>query len=313
MNTLEKWKCDWNAAFTAAASESALKMPHVVQNRTFVRVQMLSKEMMETWFDLLRQNDPNVITPMQLHTRMPGPCKLFMCYLTSNHTDFRDPLSISCIVPMYTNKSIICYQGLMQLSKTLVGPENPHDPLTLLIMSSRMAEQSESSPCTYIFISPLPRVGVLLREVLEKKEIKYTRCKSDSLSSVHLSHSSEKCDCDFHVGDWGVVGIDISKGTCHLPQMYYRGTKLGYVNVPWASGMSCDIMGDNELSCEDEGIAVMTKDSHSSIGVVGLSRDISFLSVLSGIDGIHIIDFNQFIKIDPLEIEQILTSAMMQS
>lgn len=306
----EDWK---SAAFTQTALDSAVIMPHVVQNRTFVRMGMLSKQMMTTWFNLLRQNDDNLITRMQLTTRMPGPCKLFMCYLTSNHTDIRDPLSMSCVVPMYTHKSIICYQGLMKLNKTLAGPENPNDELTLLIMSSRMAEQSEISPYRYIFMSPLPWVGVKLRSILDKRKIKYTHCKSDSLASVHLSHSNGICDCDFYVESWDRVGLDIPNETCRLPAMNYRGLRLGYVNVTWASGMSCDIMEGDDLTWEDEAIAAMTKTAHNSAGVVGQSTDISFLSILAGIDGIHIIDYTQFIKIDPVEIEQIMTSDIQSS
>jgi hypothetical protein len=102
------WRTNWSEhAFSPTMVGSMVKAEHVAYNRTFVRVEMLSKQMLKVWFDLLKHNHPRSITAAQMSTLAAGPCKLYMCFFTSNHMNVTDPVSISCIVPMYVHKANI--------------------------------------------------------------------------------------------------------------------------------------------------------------------------------------------------------------
>jgi hypothetical protein len=297
---------DWNSAFTPEALESAVTMQHFVQNRTFVRVEMLSKAMMQMWFDLMKTNQPRLVYKEQLSTRIAGPCKLYMCYLTSNHTKISDPTSISCIVPTYIQQPYVCFQGLMRLNKTFVGPSDADEQLTLIVMASRMAPQKEGLPFKYIFFSPVPYVGSMLRNLLKYKGVEFSQCLAGALYGVEGVHSAKKCQCGLEIGDWNEVDIHQHKGRFEfiLPRLTYKDDVIGCINVPWVSGRSFDIIGQNGWVVDDAGIAALTGAWYKETDYLEkTAKSSSFLSILIGIDGIHVIDYVKFITIDPLEVK----------
>ena len=306
-HTFEHWKADWNSAFTPEALESTVTMQHVIPDRTFVRVEMLSKPMMQMWFDLLKNNQPRLVYKEQLSTRIAGPCKLYMCYLTSNHTKFSDPTSISCIVPTYIQQPYICFQGLMLLNKTFVGLSDADELLTLIVMASRMmAPQKGGLPFRYIFISPVPYVGEMLRGLLKYKGVQFSQCMAGALYGVEAVHSAKKCQCGLEIGDWNDVEIHQHNGRFEfiLPRLTYRDDVIGCVNVPWVSGRSFDIIEQNGWVVDDAGIAALTEAWYKETDYLETSAKLSsFLSILIGIDGIHVIDYEKFITIDPLEVK----------
>jgi hypothetical protein len=304
---LEQWKADWNVAFTPEALASAVTMQYAQLNRTFVRVQMLSKNMMKTWFDLLKQNHPRLISSGQLSTAAPGPCTLYMCYLTSNHVDIRDPSAISSIVPMYVNAPLLCYQGLMELDRTFTGTTNPEESVTLLVMSAKMAPRDDGVAFQYIFISPKPSPAKTLREIMDAKDINYNRCVAGTLYSIYQNHAKKKCTCSLTSTDWKEVGLfpDTTKYEVRLPCVTFQGAELGYINVPWATGKSFDIIKQNGWSIEDEAIAAISAEWHRETDFLKLKAEkASFLSVLMGVTGIHVIEFAKFVTLDPLELPE---------
>ena len=147
---------------------------------------MLDKTMMKVWFDLVRHNYPRLINKAQLSTNIAGQCRLFMCYLTSNHMEIGDPTSISCIVPMYIQHPNICFQGLMRLDKSFVGLSDAEEQLPLLAMAAKMAPRSQ--PFRFIFISPVPYLGSMLRKILECKGVQFSKCKAGTLFTVSTFH-----------------------------------------------------------------------------------------------------------------------------
>lgn len=309
MATFEQWKADWNTAFTPEALSSALTMQFHEMNRTFVRVQMLSKDMIKTWFDLLRRNHPRLITESQMSTVVQGPCTLFMCYLTTNHVDFRDPTAISSVAPMYVNEPYICIQGLMQLNKTMVGTMNSNEAISLLLMSAKTVPRGEKATFQYIFISPRPSIGKALRSVLEAKDVNFNRCVGGSLISVFPAHAKNKCSCLLSVSNWKEMGMVKDFQTqgriVVLPTITFKGVKLGSINLPWATGHSYDLIKQGNWIVEDEGMAELAKSSLEYTDILrSHARATSFLAVLAGIDGIHIIDFVEFVKLDPLEVQR---------
>lgn len=311
MATYEQWKSNWDAAFTKEALDSVFTMPFMEMNRTFVRVQMLSKGMMKTWFDLLRRNHPRLIVASQMSVSIAGPCKLYMCYLTTNHVDFRDPTAISCATPMYTNAPFICFQGLMELNSTLQGGGSihPNETISLLIMSSKTAPRDEKVSYQYIFISPKPCIGKALRELLEAKDVNFNRCVAGTLYSVFQTHEKKKCSCCLSVSNWKEIGIvreyQVDELMAILPTISFKGVKMGMINVPWVSGYSFDLIKQNGWVVEDEGIASLTERwlAHTD-ALRAQAQTTSFLSVLAGIDGIHAIDFIKFVTLDPMLVEE---------
>jgi hypothetical protein len=304
--SFEQWKSDWSVAFTPEAISSTVTMSFPSINRTFVRVQMLSKGMMKIWFDLLKRNHPRLITASQLSSHTAGPCRLFMCYFTTNHVDFRDPTAISCATPMYTNAPLICFQGLMELNSTLKGAQlNPNEPISLLIISAKTAPRDEKMAFLYIFISPKPCIGKELRQLLDAEDINYNRCVAGTLHSVFHVHTKGRCNCSLSVDNWKEIGIkkdyQISdKIVVVLPTISFKGVKMGMINVPWASGRAFDLGGKNNWVVEDEGIAALTQHWLTYTNALeSHARTASFLSVLAGIDGIHAIDFIKFVMLDP--------------
>jgi hypothetical protein len=285
-------------------------VPHIIYNRTFVRVEMLTKAMLKVWFELMQHNHHRLITPAQQSVLTAGPCKLYMCYFTSNHMDVRDPVSISCIVPMYVQKTILCFQGLMELNKTLVGKFTPFEQLALLIISSRFAPHDESQPFELIFIAPLPRVGKSLRRLMEAKEINFNHCVAGTLHSIFGSHFKNKCTCNLISQDWRKAGITLSKEWfCFtLPRLTFKGVDMGSVNLPWATGRSFDIIKQEGWCIEDEGVSALTEPWLKRTGHKALleTEAASFLAILTGIDGIYTIDFAKFTTLDPVELPQIL-------
>ena len=308
--SFEKWKVVYETAFTPEAQESAVRMAHAIHNRTFVRVEMLSKTMMKVWFDLMKHNYPHMIKPQQLSTEIDGPCKLYMCYLTSNHMEIFDPTSISCIVPMYIKHPYICFQGLMALDKTYVGVIDAVEQLALIILASRMAPEIMSSPFEYIFISPVPYIGVMLRYILERKEIPFNKCMAGSLYLVESFHSKKKCQCGLEIGSWSDADIcvDVEPYEFILPRLEYKDTVIGHMNLPWITGRAFDIIKQNGWVVCDEGIASLTETWQTQTKYLEKNAEnTSFLSVLVGIDGIHVIDYHKFIMIDPLEVKMLTT------
>ena len=311
----EQWKSDWSVAFTPEALSTVVTMSFPSINRTFVRVQMLSKNMMKIWFDLLKRNHPRLIPASQMSSHTAGPCRLFMCYFTTNHADFRDPTAISCATPMYTNAPLVCFQGLMELKSTLIttGAQlNPNEPISLLIISAKTAPRDEKMAFLYIFISPKPSIGKELRQLLDAEDINYNRCVAGTLHSVFHVHTKGRCNCSLSVGNWKEIGIkkdfQISdKIVVVLPNISFKGVKLGMINVPWASGHAFDLVGSgkqvggkNNWVAVDEGIATLTQHWLTYTNALeSHARTASFLSVLAGIDGIHAIDFIKFVMLDP--------------
>ena len=310
-HTLEEWKADWSCAFTPEAREAAVVLQHIIPNRTFVRVEMLSKAMMKIWFDLMSHNHPRLINKAQLGTTIAGPCELYMCYLTSSHMEISDPVSMSCIVPMYTNQPYVCLQGLMRLDTTFIGPPSPdaNEQLTLILMAAKMAPRTQRvPPFRFVFISPLPYLGHALRYILERKKIQFNRCAAGSLVSMAGVHERKKCQCLLNIGDANAVDIITHREQykCILPQMTYGDEVIGGINVPWATGRSFDIIR-KIFVVEDEGIAALTEAWITrSEFLQKNANDASFLSILMGIDGIHAIDFAKFITIDPSEVKTLM-------
>jgi hypothetical protein len=309
-NTFEHWKSNWEVAFTPEALSSVVSMQITPLNRTFVRVRMLSKGMMKTWFDLLRQNHPRLVVASQMSTLVAGPCTLHMCYLTSNHADIRDPTGISCIVPMYANAPHLCFQGLMGLNKTFVGGTGAvnciKECLSLLILSAKMAPREEKRQFELIFISPTPSFGKELRKVLDDKDISYNRCVAGTLLSVFGTHYKKKCDCSMVVSNWREAGISkepqADELTVKLPSFQFKGADMGLINLPWATGHSFDIIKQIGWVVEDEGVAETTKHYFSRPNSLDKkAQECSFLSMLAGIDGIHTLDFVKFVTLDPLD------------
>jgi hypothetical protein len=309
-NTFEYWKSNWEAAFTPEAFSSIVSMQITPLNRTFVRVPMMSKGMMKTWFDLLRQNHPRLIVANQMSTLVAGPCTLYMCFLTSNHADIRDPTGISSIVPMYANAPHLCFQGLMGLNKTFVGGTGAvnyiGECLSLLILSAKMAPRDEKRQFEFIFISPTPSFGKELRRILDKMDISYNRCVAGTLLSVFGSHVKLKCTCNLMVSNYREAGIfkesQSDELTVKLPSFHFKGVDMGLINLPWATGHSFDIIKQVGWVVEDEGVAATTKHCFSRPNAFDKkAQECSFLSVLAGIDGIHTLDFVKFVTLDPLE------------
>jgi hypothetical protein len=271
--------------------------------------------MLKVWLELMQHNHHRLITPSQQSGRMAGPCKLYMCYLTSNHMDVRDAVSISCIVPMYVQKSILCFQGLMDLNKTLVGKSTPFEQLALLIISSRFAPQNEGQPFELIFIAPLPRVAKSLRRLMEAKDINFNRCVAGSLHSIYNSHAEKRCICKLISQDWRTAGITDSKDGYGftLPRLTFKGLNMGSVNLPWATGRSFDIVKQEEgWFIEDEGVSALTEPWLKRTGHKALQETeaVSFLAILKGNDGIYTIDFAEFTTLDPVELPQILAPSV---
>jgi hypothetical protein len=300
------WRTNWSEhAFSPTAAGAMVKVDHVVYNRTFVRVEMLSKHMIKVWIDLLKHNHPRSITAAQHSILIAGPCKLYMCFLTSNHMDVTDPVSISCIVPMYVNKANICFQGLMELNKTLTGSLIPFEQLILLIISARFAPRTVQFE--HIFISPLPNFGKLLRHAMEAHGVTFNRCVAGTLQTVHPIHARKKCDCSLMTADWKETGIFCYKDSFifKLPSISFKGQDMGVINVPWATGRSFDLI-KQQLWLEDEGVAALTQVWYEQTKPLQTAESTSFLSILMGIDGIHIIDFAKFITLDPAGLPQLL-------
>jgi hypothetical protein len=308
----EYWRQNWGNAFTPAALSTMVTVQHVIYNRTFVRVEILSKPMLKVWSELMRHNNPRLITSIQQGTLSAGPCKVYMCYFTSNHMDVRDPVSISCIVPMYVQKTVICFQGLMELSKTLVGGCAPFEQLALLIVSSRFAPHEEGPPFELIFINPVPRVGKHLRRLMEAKDVNFNHCVAGTLQSIHQIHAKKKCACVLNCHDWKVAGIFVSPSNdgfvFSLPRLTFKGVDMGSINLPWATGRVFDVVKQEGWSIDDEGVSALTEQWLKRTGHAALkeTENASFLSVLIGIDGIHTIDFARFTALDPVELPQIL-------
>ena len=310
-NTFENWKSNWEVAFTPEALGSIVTMQMTPLNRTFVRVQMLSRGMMKTWFDLLRQNHPRLIAASQMSTLVAGPCKLYMCFLTSNHADIRDPTGISCIVPMYTNAPHLSFQGLMGLNKTFVGGvdavNNAKECLSLLILSTKMAPRDEKTPFEFIYMAPTPIFGKALRKVLIGKDITFNRCVAGTLLSVYGTHQKKLCTCSLMVSNWREAGIfcEVDELVVKLPSFHFKGVEMGLINLPWATGHSFDIIKQIGWVVEDEGVAAATKHCFSrSNSLDKKAQAYSFLSLLAGVDGIHTVDFVKFVTLDPLEEEE---------
>ena len=308
----EQWKADWSTGFTPEAKESAVVMQHVITNRTFVRVEILSRGMFRTWFDLMYHNNPRLMPKAQLSTKIAGPCELFMCYLTSNHVDIADPTSVSCIGPMYVRHPYVCFQGLMRLEKTFVGTTEMDEQLPLVVMASRMAPRKSGLAFMYAFISPIPYVGTMLRQMLEKKGVGYSKCMAGTLVKVSSFHDSTgKCKCGLAIGAWDNVEIDTNSTPYKfiIPRIMYKEESIGCVNVPWATGYSYDLVRQTDnFTVEDEGIAALTAAYLDESDFLNThAKDTSFLSILSGIDGIHVIDYAKLITIDPLEVKQLTT------
>ena len=298
------WRKNWEHAFSPTAVGAMVKVEHVVYNRTFVRVEMRSKQMLKVWFDLLKHNHPRIITAAQQSILIAGPCKLYMCFLTSNHMDVTDPLSISCIVPMYVHKDNICFQGLMELNKTLNGSLIPLEQLTLLIIASRFTPRSDSIPFQYIFISPMPTFGKLLRRAMEVNGVNFNHCVAGSLFAVHPIHTRKKCNCNLRAGDWRETGIFCNKENFIfvVPKISFKDQDMGVINVPWATGRSFDLVKQEEWAVEDEGVAALTEEWFQRTKPLEAANSMSFLSILMGIGGIHTIDYGQFISLDPAEL-----------
>jgi hypothetical protein len=283
-----------------------VKVEHVVYNRTFVRVEMLSKQMLKVWFDLLKHNHPSIITTAQQSTLIAGPCKLYMCFFTSNHMDVTDSSSISCIVPMYVHKANLCFQGLMELSKTLHGSLIQFEQLILLIISARFAPRSV--PFEHIFISPTPTVGKMLRRAMEAHGVNFNHCVAGALYAVYPLHTRKKCSCSLITTNWRETGIFCNKENFIfvLPSVSFKGQNMGLINVPWASGRSFDLIKQEEWVVEDEGVAALTEQWYNRTNPLEAADAMSFLSILMGISGIHTIDFTTFITLDPAELPRLL-------
>ena len=275
-------------------------------DRTFVRVEVTSNDMMKAWVDLMKQNHPRLVTAIRMSALAAGPCKLYMCYLTTNHVDFRDPLAVSCIMPMFVNTSLICFQGLMELGKTLIGTLNKNEPLVLMNLSAKMAPRNEAFPYKYIFVSPTQIHGKSLRELLDIKHVKYSRCVAGTLYSAFNTHAVGRCKCSLVVSDWRGVKLvqefPADEPEVCLPRISFDGVELGHINVPWATGYSFNIIKQDGWVVEDEGVAALTLHWYKQSGFLkSKASQSSFLSNLVGADGIHVIDFAGFIEIDPLE------------
>jgi hypothetical protein len=314
--TTEFWRENWEHAFNPSTLSSLLKVEHAIHNRTFVRVEMQSKTMIKVWLDLLRHNNIRLITSSQQSIFVAGPCKLYMCYFTSNHMDVRDPMSISCIVPMYVQKSFICFQGLMELNKSLTGSVIQYEQLSLLIITSRFAPRDDSTPFEFIFISPTQGIGRLLRQLMDSKNIGFNQCIGSSLYSAFHTHSKEKCTCSLKLEDWKSSGLSCSTDNVMftLPRMKFNDIDMGTINLAWATGRAFDITRQSWI-VSDQNVASLTdpwlqKNKHKELRETETS---SFLSVLSGIDGIHTIDFNKFTTLDPVELPQILAPSAPES
>jgi hypothetical protein len=289
-----------------------VKVEHVVYNRTFVRVEMLSKHMLKVWFDLLKHNNPRIITAAQQSTVTAGPCKLYMCFFTSNHMNVTDPESISCIVPMYIHKTNICFQGLMELNKTLIGALIPFEQLTLLIIAARFVPATV--PVEHIFMAPIPSFGKVLRRAMEVNGVNFNRCVAGTLMTVSITHARNKCVCSLMTTDWKATGIFCNKDQFIfvVPSVSFKGQTLGVINVPWATGRAFDLIKQKSF-LEDEGVAALTQPWHDRVSPLQTADALSFLSVLAGIDGIHVIDFNEFITLNPAELPQQLAPSVPAS
>ena len=303
----ERWKLDWSIGFTPSALSSAVTMQYSPIDRTFVRIEMQSREMMKAWFELMRQNHPRLVTQSQMSVLMAGPCKFYMCYLTTNHADIRDPLAVSCVAPMYVNRSIICFQGLMELNKTHIGTlNNTSEPLILLNLSSKLAPRNEAMPFELIFISPTTKVGKGLRSLLDEKDVNYNRCIGGTLLSSSAVHEQGNCTCSLAVGGWREVGIikefQTDKLMVVLPRISFKGANLGSINLPLVTGRSFNVIKQDGWTDEDEGVAILTLHwLQYSDFLRSKAEKASFLFILVGVDGIHTIDFGKFITIDPFE------------
>jgi hypothetical protein len=306
-SSFECWKSDWSIGFAPQALRSASTMQCLTIDRTFVRVEIMSIEMLKAWVDLMKQNHPRLVTASRINVLAAGPCKLYICYLTTNHADYRDPLAVSCVLPMYVNARFICYHGLMELGKTLVGTLKNNEPLILMNMSAKMAPRNDAFPYQYIFISPTQAIGKSLREFLDSKNVNYSRCVAGTLYSAFVTHPKNKCKCSLEVGNWRDVKLiqefeDEEKPATNLPRISFAGEELGYINVPWATGYCFNIIKQNGWTIEDESIAALTSNWYQRSGFLSSNAEkASFLSILVGTDGIHIIDFADFTSTDPLE------------
>jgi hypothetical protein len=305
----EIWRENWEKAFTPDAPNGLVKAEHVIYNRTFVCVEMLNREMFNVWFDLLKANNPNTLTTDQRRPILPGPCKLYMCFLTSNHMNVRDPVSISCIVPTYVHRGYICFQGLMELRKSLTGSVLPYEQLTLLLIASKFIPRDASFPFDLIFISLTQQEGNRLRKLLEAKDVNFNHCIGGTLQSASTNHTKKKCTCQMEVSDWKSIGIvSTSEGIIFsLPRITFNGADIGAINVPWVTGRSFDIFKQKWV-VSDANIAALTEPWLKKTDDKELidAQKLSFLSIMVGIDGIHIVDFGKFILLDPAELKSVL-------
>jgi hypothetical protein len=304
----EIWRENWEKAFTSDAPNGLVKAEHVIYNRTFVCVQMLNREMFNVWFDLLKANNYNTLTTDQRRPILPGPCKLYMCFLTSNHMNVRDPESISCIVPTYVHGGYICFQGLMELRKSFTGSVLPYEQLTLLLIASKFIPRDASFPFDLIFMSLTQEEGKILRSLLEAKDINFNHCVGGTLHSASINHPKKKCTCKMEVSDWKSIGIvSTSEGIIFsLPRITFNGESIGTINVPWVTGRSFDILKQKWV-VSDANIAALTEPWLKKTDDKELidSQKVSFLSILVGIDGILIVDFRKFITLDPAELKPV--------
>jgi hypothetical protein len=305
----EIWRENWEKAFTRDAPNGLVKVEHVIYNRTFVCVEMLNREMFNVWFDLLKANNYNTLTTDQRRPILPGPCKLYMCFLTSNHMNVRDPVSISCIVPTYVHGGYICFQGLMELRKSLTGSVLPYEQLTLLLIASKFIPRDASFPFDLIFISLTQQEGIRLRSLLEAKDVNFNHCIGGTLHSASTNHAKKKCTCNMEVSDWKSIGIVSTSGgiVFSLPRITFNGENIGTINVPWVTGRAFDILKQKWV-VSDENVAALTEPWLKKTDNKELvdTQKLSFLSIMVGIDGIHIVDFGKFILLDPAELKSVL-------
>jgi hypothetical protein len=308
--TVVYWRENWDKAFPPDALKSMVKAEHVIHNRTFVCIEITTKEMFKVWIELLKDNNPGIVTNDQQRTFLPGPCKLYMCYFTSNHMNVQDFVSISCIVPTYVQRSCICFHGLMELRKSLTGTILPYEQLTLLIISSRFIPRNFGASFELIFISPTQKEGKLLRGVLVAKDINFNHCIGSTLFAASQNHMKKKCSCSLEISNWKSIGVFSSPSDgfiFSLPCITFKGVDMGVINVPWASGRAFDICKQKWLIA-DERIAALTGPWLHKTEDKGLkdAENLSFLSIMAGIDGIHTIDYANFTTLDPAELQQIL-------
>jgi hypothetical protein len=193
----------------------------------------------------------------------------------------------------------------MELNKTLIGSLIPFEQLALLIIAARFAPHTV--PFEHIFISPLPSFGKLLRRAMEVHGVNFNHCVAGSLLTVHTIHTRKKCECSLMTSDWKETGIFCNKDNFIfvVPSISFKGQTMGVINVPWATGRSFDLIKQKEL-LEDEGVAALTQPWHDRVLPLQTADSMSFLSVLVGIDGIHVIEFAKFITLNPAELSQLL-------